>query len=81
MTDTLEDVAARYRAAGDEIAAIKERLPVAQQVIRDLRPALAKAIVESIRTGRHTQIEVSRLTGYTPERVRQICRAAGVKPA
>lgn len=80
MTDTLEDVAARYRAASDEVASLKERLPVAQQLVRDLRPILAAAIVEGIRTGQHTQIEVSRLTGYTPERIRQLCREAGLEP-
>ena len=80
MTTDLEDVAAQYRAASEEVAELKERLPAAQQRIRDLRPLLAGAIVEDIRTGKRTQIEISRLTGYSPERIRQLCRSAGVEP-
>lgn len=80
MANDLEDVASQYRAANDEVAELKQRLPAAQQRVRDLRPVLAEAIVEDIRTGKRTQIEISRLTGYTPERIRQLCRTAGVEP-
>lgn len=81
MAKDLEDVAAQYRAASAEVVELKERLPAAQQRIRELRPVLAEAIVEDIRTGKRTQIEISRLTGYTPERIRQLCRTAGIEPA
>lgn len=81
MTNDLEDVAAQYQAVSEEVIDLKRRLPEAQQRIRDLRPVLADAIVDDIRTGKRTQIEISRLTGYTPERIRQICRAAGVDPS
>lgn len=80
MPDSLDDVAAQYGAATAEVAELKARLPVAQQRVKDLRPQLAAAIVEEIRAGRRGQAEVSRLTGYTPERIRQLCRTAGVEP-
>jgi hypothetical protein len=41
---------------------------------------MTEAIVEDIREGRRSQLEISRLTGYTPERIRQLCRTAGVEP-
>lgn len=81
MPDQLTDILGAYTAVVAEVASIKERLPVAQQQIRDLRPKLAAAIVDDIRTGRRSQAEISRLTGYTPERIRQLCRAAGVEPS
>jgi hypothetical protein len=73
MPDQLADILRDYKAAATEVAKLKERLPKAQQRVRDLRPQLAAAIADDIRTGRRTQIEISRLTGYTPERIRQIC--------
>ena len=76
MADRLTEVLQDYKAAAAEVADLKERLPKAQQRVRDLRPELAAAIAEEIRTGRRTQVELSRLTGYTPERIRQICKNA-----
>ena len=75
MPDRLKTIAAQYAAATNEVADLKRRLPEAQQRIRDLRPQLAEAIVDEIRSGRRSQTEISRLTGYTPERIRQICKA------
>jgi ABC-type transporter Mla subunit MlaD len=80
MTDRLADIAQQFADATAEVADLKDRLPKAQARVRNLRPQLAEAIAEDIRTKRRTQVEISRLTGYTPERVRQICRAAGVEP-
>lgn len=80
MTDRLADIAQQFADATAEVADLKDRLPKAQARVRDLRPQLAEAIAEDIRTKRRTQVEISRLTGYTPERIRQICRAAGIEP-
>jgi predicted NBD/HSP70 family sugar kinase len=41
------------------------------------RAELAAAIVDAVRGGMR-QVDVVRVTGYTRERVRQICRAAGL---
>ena len=79
MTDRLAETLAEYQAATAEVAELKERLPKAQKRVRELRPRLAEVIVDDIRAGRRTQAELHRLTGYTPERIRQLCRAAGVE--
>ncbi|MEV1018124.1 hypothetical protein AB0I89_32180 [Micromonospora sp. NPDC049801] len=63
--DQLEDVAREYRDAKAALDAV--------------RPRLAAAIVAAARGGVR-QSEIVRTTGYTRERVRQICRAAGVEP-
>lgn len=51
----------------------------AQVAANDARQQLAEAIAEAARSGTR-QAEIVRVTGYTRERVRQICRAAGVEP-
>lgn len=43
------------------------------------RRALADVIVAEARKGRGNA-EIRKITGYTRERVRQICRAAGIEP-
>jgi predicted transcriptional regulator len=40
---------------------------------------LAEEIVEAARAGMR-QAEIARITGYTRENVRKICRAGGVEP-
>ncbi|HEX8348009.1 MAG TPA: hypothetical protein VF657_25250 [Actinoplanes sp.] len=80
-TDRLVDVAAAFARARAESADLKARLRAVQSQITAMRPDIAAAIAEDIRTGRRTQIEISRMTGYTAERIRQICRAEGVNPA
>lgn len=64
MTE-LEDAARAYRDA-------KEALDTA-------RPRLAEAIVAAARGGVR-QSEIVRVSGYTREQVRRICRAAGIEP-
>lgn len=61
----LEAAAARFRNASDEID--------------QARAELADEIVKAARA-RVRQVHIVRITGYTRERVRQICRAAGVEP-
>lgn len=51
----------------------------ARDAAEDARLRLAVAIAEAARAGTR-QAEIVRITGYTRERVRQICRAAGVEP-
>ena len=63
--DELERVAREYRSAKD--------------ALDDVRPRLAAAIAAAALKG-VKQTDIVRVTGYTRERVRQICRAAGVEP-
>ena len=60
--EELEQAAYAFREAADAADIARERL--------------ATAIVEAARSGVR-QVEIVRVTGYTRERVRQICRAAG----
>jgi DNA invertase Pin-like site-specific DNA recombinase len=60
----LEEAARAYRRA-------KEALDKA-------RPELAMAIVDAARAGTR-QADIVRVTGYTREQVRRICRAAGIE--
>jgi F0F1-type ATP synthase membrane subunit b/b' len=80
MTDRLAEIAQQFADARAELAELRARLPQVQARVAELRPQVVEAIVEDIRTHRRTQVEISRLTGYSPERIRQICRAAGVEP-
>ncbi|WFE46298.1 hypothetical protein [Verrucosispora sp. WMMD1129] len=51
----------------------------AKEALDKARPELAEAIVEAAREGMR-QAEIVRVTGYTREQVRRICRAAGIDP-
>lgn len=64
MTE-LEEIAGEYRQA--------------KAAFDDVRGRLADAIVTAAKGGVR-QSEIVRVTGYTRERVRQICRAAGIEP-
>lgn len=79
VTDRLEDIARDFAAARAEVAKLRPRLAAAQDRVKDLRSRLAEEIVKETRTGRR-QVDISRATGYTAERIRQICRAAGIEP-
>jgi aryl-alcohol dehydrogenase-like predicted oxidoreductase len=77
--DDLEAATHAYReaqaAVGDaerDLAAVKAEVPLA-------RGRLAEAIVRAARAGVR-QVDIVRVTGYNRERVRQICRAAGIEP-
>lgn len=65
MTSALQDAVEQHRRA--------------QEAADDARQRLAAAIAEAARGGMR-QVEIVKVTGYTRERVRQICRAAGVEP-
>lgn len=64
MTE-LEEAAREFGAARASFGAARDRL--------------AAAIVEAAKSGTR-QSHIVRVTGYTRERVRQICRQAGVEP-
>ncbi|MCX4474798.1 hypothetical protein OOK41_31555 [Micromonospora sp. NBC_01655] len=64
----------------DELEALGQEHRQAKAALDDVRPRLAAAIVEAARA-RRPQREIVAATGYTRERIRQICRAAGVEPA
>jgi hypothetical protein len=76
----LAELAEQFAAARTELAQLRRRLPEVQADVARLRPLMTDAIVDDIREGRRSQLEISRLTGYTPERIRQLCRMAGVEP-
>ncbi len=64
--DQLEKTAREYQRAKAALDAV--------------RPRLAAAIVAAARAGMR-QSEIVKTTGYTRERVRQICREAGIEAA
>lgn len=61
----LPEVAAEYRAA--------------KKALDDVRPRLFAAIAAAALEGQR-QVDIARETGFTRERIRQICREAGVEP-
>lgn len=61
----------------DELAEIAQEYRAAKAAVDELRPRLYAAIVEAARA-KVPQVEIVRVTGLTRERVRQVCRAAGV---
>lgn len=79
----LDAAAGDYRRALDGVEqakrAAKRRVDAARAYADAARDTLHAAIVEAAQDGVR-QIEIVRRTGYTPERVRQILRAAGVLP-
>lgn len=79
MTRDLDDVAREFAKARADSAKFKVKLAEAQAKVASLRPEVAEAIVEAARNQRPLP-EISKLTGYTLVRIRQICRAAGVEP-
>ena len=85
--DPLTAAAEAYQRARDLEAAAKKKAERARQAVTAARKeaerqreVLAEAIVAAARAG-HGNAEIRRVTGYHRERIRQICRAAGVEPA
>ncbi len=79
----LAEARAAFEAARAGVADAQDR---AAQVVADARAEverrraeLAEAIVAAAARGVR-QREIVRVTGYSRERIRQICRAAGVEP-
>jgi predicted transcriptional regulator len=63
----------------DELESAAQEYRDAKAALDAVRPRLAAAIADAAKAGRR-QSEIVRVTGYTRERVRQICRAAGIEP-
>lgn len=51
----------------------------ARAALDEARPRLAEAIASAARAGVR-QAEIVKVSGYTREQVRRICRAAGIEP-
>lgn len=88
MSDQLISAADAYRAAMEGEESAKARLADARREkdaasaeVERLRGPLAEAIIAAARSGMR-QRDILAATGqaYTRERIRQICRAAGVEP-
>ena len=80
MSDHLRDLATEFNELREESAYLRKRLAKVGPRLTELRPLLAEAIVEAAKAGR-TEADISESTGYSRERVRQICRDAGMKPS
>jgi acyl-CoA reductase-like NAD-dependent aldehyde dehydrogenase len=81
-TDDLAAATAALRAARDEVDGAQDRAAAmvaeARAEVERKRSDLATAIVDAAKRGVR-QREIVRVTGYSRERVRQICRAAGLE--
>jgi hypothetical protein len=82
-----DDLAAAVRAYEEARASVPGAQIEADRIVADAkdevvraRTRLADAIVAAARAGMR-QKDIVRVTGYTRERVRQICRAAGFEPS
>lgn len=81
MTDALNDAARALISAQEKVKRAKQALAEGNEEIRQARPVLAERIVEAARAGVRQRDILERIGDvYTRERVRQICRAAGVEP-
>lgn len=78
----LDDAARDYRSAVSGVDAAKRaaerRIAAAREREAATRETLHAAMAEAARDGMRP-VEIQRKTGYTPERVRQILRAAGIE--
>jgi hypothetical protein len=84
--DPLVEATTAFHEAQKAEARAKERLRRAQAGHREAwavfaarRTDLAKVIADEARKGRRNR-DIRLVTRYTPERIRQICRAHGVEP-
>ena len=76
----LEKAAKRFREAQAALVDARNKVGTARDTTDEARVELAEAIIEAAKAGMR-QTEIVRVSGYTRERIRQICRAAGVDPA
>jgi len=75
----LDDAVRAFHEAEDAVRTVERDRIAAKAAVEKARTKLAEAIVEAVRGGMR-QVDVAAVTGYSRERVRQICRAAGVEP-
>ncbi|TDB90433.1 hypothetical protein E1091_14205 [Micromonospora fluostatini] len=64
----------------DELETAGREHAAAKAAYEATRARLAELVVAAARAGRK-QGDIVKASGYTRERVRQICRAAGIDPA
>jgi aspartokinase len=89
VADRLQKTARAYQVAVEQESAAKQALEEAKKTraqaalkVAAARGPLAEAIADAARAGvRQRDILVALGGTYSRERVRQICRAAGVEPA
>lgn len=89
MADPLAVAARAYVAAVERETTAKKALEEARRKraeaaakVAEARTPLAAAIVEAARAGKRQRDILTDIGGiYTRERIRQICRAAGVEPS
>lgn len=74
-----QDAARRDEAAGQMIERGKRKRAAARAEQAKLRPQLHDEIIKAGFARRRPR-EIAALTGYHPERIRQLLRAAGVEP-
>ena len=86
VTQRLEKAARAHREAVEAEETAKKALDAAKaertaagEMVAKTRGPLAEAIVDAARGGMR-QVDIVRISGYNRERVRQICRAAGLEP-
>lgn len=75
-----QDTRKRHGAAKRAVRRAEEKRAAEAAALNALRERMRAEIVEAARTRRLRPAEISRMTGYGPEMVRQILRAAGVEP-
>jgi len=73
----LAEATKAYRAAQAAVADAKRRIHAAQDRLTKARQNLAEAVVAEARSGTR-QRDIVAVTGLSRERVRQICRDAGL---
>jgi predicted transcriptional regulator len=63
----------------EDLEALGQQYRALMKQLENLRPRLAAAIIKEAKAGTR-QTEIVRKSSYTRERVRQICRGAGIEP-
>lgn len=77
MTDRLTELGSEFKALRDESAQLRQRLDEVRDRLAELRPIIQAQIVDDARAGRR-QTDIVHATGYNRDRVRRICREAGI---
>jgi F0F1-type ATP synthase membrane subunit b/b' len=78
MPSRLDDAANAFREAQAALIDARAQVGQVRADVDRARTELADAIVAAARSGMR-QVEIVKRSGYTRERIRQICRAAGIE--
>lgn len=79
MLDDLEAARRAYDAAQAAVGDAERHVAETKAGVPRARERLHAAIVAAARAGAR-QVDIAAASGYRRERIRQICRAAGVEP-